>query len=670
MPTYDTPGVYIEEQTGPGVIAGVGTSTAAFIGPARRGPLREPRRISSWDEFLEHYAVTTTPDGLDPYIVSPRRFYMAHAVRGFYLNGGRHAYIVRVGTGNATVWNLRDQAPTPAVAFRVRAKQEGKAGDQIKLEVKPFSATGATGVEAAAGDDPVASVSPDGLKVKVADPKKFRVGDVVAKQGAAGSRAEIKAIDSTTKELTLGSAIATLVGGGVDKLQIADLVPGQKTVRLKSTTGISPGSVVKLKGDNATPPPAGAIDEDVVIESVDAANFVRFAAAPTKSFTIGTLKLVSQDFTLEVTPPVGAVEKFEGLSLDPRHPKYVRSAVNSSLVEILPPTTSPATTGIPALLATVEVLAIPPGSEGKDDDPTALTPTDFENGLAALENVDEVNLVCIPDAVAFNSDVVAESIHDAMVGHCEKLKERFAILDAPRGLEPSPTGVEAYRQKVDSARGFGALYYPWLVARDPFSKKVPPDTMLIPPSGHLAGVYARTDQERGVHKAPANTDVRGVLGLERKLTDAQQGPLNLKGINVLRIFQGSSTVVVWGARTIVAPTVTDWVYVNVRRLLLYIEESVEEGIRFAVFEPNNLALWQKLKRTIGEFLTRVWRDGALFGEKAEQAFYVRIDEALNPPSVRALGRLYIEIAVAPVRPAEFIIVRIGLWDGGAEVTES
>jgi phage tail sheath protein FI len=163
--------------------------------------------------------------------------------------------------------------------------------------------------------------------------------------------------------------------------------------------------------------------------------------------------------------------------------------------------------------------------------------------------------------------------------------------------------------------------------------------------------------------------VRGVLGLERRLSDGQQGPLNLKGINVLRIFQGSSTVVVWGARTTGDPDVTDWIYVNVRRLMLFIEESIEEGIRWAVFEPNNLALWQKLRRTINEFLTRVWRDGALFGESAEKAFYVRIDEALNPPSVRALGRLYIEIAVAPVRPAEFIIVRIGLWDGGSEVSE-
>jgi phage tail sheath protein FI len=204
--------------------------------------------------------------------------------------------------------------------------------------------------------------------------------------------------------------------------------------------------------------------------------------------------------------------------------------------------------------------------------------------------------------------------------------------------------------------------------RDPTTRN---GTLLrIPPCGHVAGVYARVDEQRGVHKAPANEMIRGALGLERKLTDNQQGNLNLAGVNVIRTFPDRARPIIWGARTTVKKSVTDWIYVPVRRLMLYIEESIEEGIRWAVFEPNNLILWKKLKRTITEFLTRVWRSGALFGDKAEDAFYVRIDEALNPPSTRALGRLYIEIGVAAVRPAEFIIVRIGLWDGGAQTLES
>jgi phage tail sheath protein FI len=178
---------------------------------------------------------------------------------------------------------------------------------------------------------------------------------------------------------------------------------------------------------------------------------------------------------------------------------------------------------------------------------------------------------------------------------------------------------------------------------------------------------ARSDNNRGVHKAPANEIVNGAVGVERSMSDIDQGQLNLQGINIIRIFQAGGRPVLWGART----TATDrnWQYVNVRRLFLFVEESIEEGIRFAVFEPNNLQLWQKLKRSITDFLTRVWRDGGLFGAKAEDAFYVRIDEVLNPFSEQALGRLNIEIGMRPTFPAEFIVVRIGIFQGGSEVTE-
>ncbi len=248
-------------------------------------------------------------------------------------------------------------------------------------------------------------------------------------------------------------------------------------------------------------------------------------------------------------------------------------------------------------------------------------------------------------------------------------------MDSRQGAPPfGPGSVEDHRTEVQSERGFAALYYPWVRVREPLKVDQPrpplPRTIFVPPSGHIAGLYARSDTEVGVHKAPANRALLDVLGLERRLTDRQQAPLNRKGINCLRIFPGSSNVIVWGARTTVDPNITDWLYVNVRRLMLYIEESIEEGIRWAVFEPNNPQLWGKLKRTISDFLTRVWRDGALLGATQEDAFRVRIDKALNPPSTLAIGRLYIEIRVAVVRPAEFIIVRIGLWDGGAEITES
>jgi uncharacterized protein len=653
MPTYDTPGVYIEELTGPGVIAGVGTSTAAFIGPALRGPLREARRISSYDEFLALYAAPL-PDGtFQPYITSPHWFYLAFAVRAFYDNGGRQAYIVRVGTAAAALWEAHDQGGQPV--FRVQARGVGVAGDGLTIEVKTAHATGSPGVKVAIGNSKVNAVSLSGLTVTVADATPFRPGDTVIKDGTV-PRAVITKIAGN--DLTLDNAIALAAG---DTLRIADLVKAQKTIRLEKTLGLFPGSVIKVS--------EGADEDYALLESVDNAGFVTFASSParTHDFKTDTTApvLESQEFSLSVTPQGGATTLFDNLSLIPLHPGYVFSSVLSDQVEILPPLTPPTTSGYPQRLAKAEALAI--AIHGADDNPHGVDSVEYQRGLDALRNVDEVNILCIPDAAAHSE---CFTIQKAMIQHCVDLKDRFAVLDSRPGAPPSgPGSVEDHRAQVESPSGRAALYYPWVEVRDPLDNHVPPRTIFIPPSGHMAGIYARTDQERGVHKAPANTDVRGILGLERRLTDGQQGPLNLEGINVLRIFQGSATVVVWGARTTVQKDVTDWTYVNVRRLMLFIEESIQEGIRWAVFEPNNLTLWQQLKRTINDFLTRVWRDGALFGDTADKAFRVRIDEALNPPSTRALGRLYIEISVAPVRPAEFIIVRIGQWDGGGEVKE-
>jgi phage tail sheath protein FI len=192
-------------------------------------------------------------------------------------------------------------------------------------------------------------------------------------------------------------------------------------------------------------------------------------------------------------------------------------------------------------------------------------------------------------------------------------------------------------------------------------------TLAVPPSGHIAGIYARADIERGVHKAPANYALNGALGVMKDMDNETQGQLNPAGVNVLRVFPGQARPVVWGART--TSDQTAWQYVNIRRLLLFVEESIEEGIRWAVFEPNDTKLWAKLRRVIVAFLTAVWRDGALFGLKAEEAFYVRIDEAINPFAEQQLGRLYIEIGIRPVYPAEFIIVKIGIWSGEVAIME-
>lgn len=267
--------------------------------------------------------------------------------------------------------------------------------------------------------------------------------------------------------------------------------------------------------------------------------------------------------------------------------------------------------------------------------------------LTTFEAVDEIALVAVPGAL----DAAMQS---AVITHCEKLGDRFAILDGQR----APTAEVAAIKGSTADSDYAALYYPWI---DVGAKDQDDKVEYMPPSGHIAGVYARVDGERGVHKAPANEVIRGALGVEKALSKAEQDGLNPDGINCIRAFNGSITV--WGARTLGGDKNTEWKYVNVRRLFLYLRESIDEGTRWVVFEPNTSDLWAKITRNITAFLTNVWRSGALFGATPAEAFYVKCDAQTNPPEVRDLGQVVTEIGVAVVKPAEFVIFRISQWAG-------
>jgi hypothetical protein len=206
------------------------------------------------------------------------------------------------------------------------------------------------------------------------------------------------------------------------------------------------------------------------------------------------------------------------------------------------------------------------------------------------------------------------------------------------------------------------LYFPWIRGRDPLAAGVIVDQ---PPSGSIAGIYARVDAERGVHKAPANEPIRGAVGLNYLVTHEEQGGLNKAGVNCIRFFPNSG-IRVWGARTL-AEEASEWRYINVRRLFNMIKESISEGTGWVVFEPNDPTLWQSIIRDVSAFLTLLWRDGALMGATPQQAFFVKCDAETNPPEVIDAGRVVIEIGIAPVKPAEFIVFKIGQWSGGAEV---
>jgi phage tail sheath protein FI len=280
---------------------------------------------------------------------------------------------------------------------------------------------------------------------------------------------------------------------------------------------------------------------------------------------------------------------------------------------------------------------------GKDNGPGART------GLKCFEEIDEISIVAAPG-------VISPAVQDALLSHCESRKDRFAILDSPETLSG---GVDKLARPRDSK--YGAYYFPWIQVYDPERGNV-----FVPPAGHVAGVYARVDNERGVHKAPANEIVRGALGLKYQVSKGEQDILNPKGINCIRTMQGGG-IRIWGARTL--STDPSWRYINVRRLFIMVETSIERATQWVVFEPNDHRLWKRVTRTISSFLTLVWRQGALFGETPEKAFYVKCDEETNPPETIDVGQLIVEIGLAPVKPAEFVIFRIGQMPAGGGVEE-
>ncbi len=285
-----------------------------------------------------------------------------------------------------------------------------------------------------------------------------------------------------------------------------------------------------------------------------------------------------------------------------------------------------------------------------------LTSLQAPTALAPLEAIDEISIVAAPG-------ITDPVVQGNLIDHCENMSDRVAILDPPEKPEDLTEGGI----KVMTNTDYGALYFPRIQVFDIVTKLTDPDSaegeIYVAPSGHIAGVWARVDNTRGVFKAPANEPIHGALGLEYQISKSLQAGLNPYGINAIRNINGKINV--WGARTIGGDLNADTKYINVRRTLIFIRKSIDEGTQWVVFEPNDPSLWQKIIRNVSAFLTNVWRDGALFGVTPQEAFYVKCDEETNPPEVRDLGQVIIEIGVSIVRPAEFVIFRIQQWAGPA-----
>jgi len=369
------------------------------------------------------------------------------------------------------------------------------------------------------------------------------------------------------------------------------------------------------------------------------------------------------DATYKVTVSKGSdVEEYEGLTLKKGRNNIVTKVNAASKLIKLEETggSVPEELRIPATgKYSLSVPSMPAGE---------IEAGDFEGdvakrrGMGSLAALTEVSMVVMPDVMALgkngDGDVQIRDLQGKMIAHCENMGERMALLDAPPDMLPQDI-LEWRMETAGYDSKFATLYYPWIEVMDPISKR----PMMVPPSGHVAGIWARTDSTRGVHKAPANEVVMGANGLGFQITGDEQGALNKVGINCIRSFPGRG-IRVWGARTISSDP--EWRYLNVRRLFNFISESIMDGTQWAVFEPNDQRLWTSLQVSASNFLTRVWRDGALFGANPTEAFYVKCDAETNPPDMVEAGQVTVEIGIAPVKPAEFVVFRISQFAGGGE----
>jgi hypothetical protein len=490
-------------------------------------------------------------------------------------------------------------------------------------------------------------------------------------------------------------------------------------IRLDSAAGVEAGAVLSLADANGAP-----VDAPFKIEGVDRQNGYLLAlntplpAAAALGSAIVSIEFSLSAYLLRQPDPaqpsrnnqVIDSETFRHLSLDDRHSRYIhkiigttfslapgtthdddgrplrlsdrRSEGESSYIRVrdiaqdLPDPPSPPPNRVPQLrsirLGPEFLIDVINGREEAarrtltdgDDQIGALTSLNYigtdnpdpdrRTGLQAFRNIEEISILGAPGQVS-------AQIQSALISHCELMRYRFVVLDGPRPPQDALSDVQTQRQQFDTK--YAALYHPWLLIPEPYPLSVSLiSDYPVPPSGHVLGIYARTDIERGVHKAPANEVVRGILGLQRVLNKEQHDILNPYpvNINVIRDFRDNNRGIrVYGGRVITSDS--DWKYVNVRRLLIFIEASIDRGLQWVVFEPNAEPLWARVRRSISNFLTLVWRNGGLEGTKVEEAYFVKCDRTTMTQTDLDSGRLICLVGVAPVKPAEFVIVRIGLW---------
>jgi Bacteriophage tail sheath protein len=618
MPEYLAPGVYVEEVSFRSKsIEGVPTSTTGLAGMTRYGPVQypdgpsttEPRLITSFTEFERVYG------GLEPLMVGAagtdeRLTFTAHAARAFFDNGGRRLYASRVfvprepAPGTFDYGVANRSIAVGAETATWRARWPGAYGNAL-VEIRAVRSK------------------------NIAYPHP--TFGVQARRAKAGAVVEILAPPPPNTPLPSGN----------DPLNAANL------------------AVVEVAADGQQ-------------------TFVG-SGGPVTPNANDIIQLVELQVRVTVDPD--RVDVYDELGADPRQKRYIgrilqRDDPEDENAVVWLDWTPPGSMADAALQLMVALQGnanprLQGGHDGLEAQPDDLRgeaadpdiATKKATGLEALGEIEDIAIVALPDGGTYADAETCVQAADRLISHAEGLRYRIAVVDAPQGS--SMTEIRSFRGRFDTK--YAAIYHPWIEIFDPTERPAqgaPPRRLLLPPSGFVTGIYGRSDIERGVHKAPANEVVRGLTRFEANINKARQDVLNPEGVNALRFFEGRGNRV-WGARTMSSDP--EWKYVNVRRLFIYIEHSIDKGTQWAVFEPNGPKLWANVRQTVEDFLLVLWRDGALLGDKPEQAYFVRCDRTTMTQNDLDNGRLICLIGIAPVKPAEFVIFRIGQWTADAKI---
>ncbi|HEY2962162.1 MAG TPA: phage tail sheath subtilisin-like domain-containing protein [Pyrinomonadaceae bacterium] len=617
MPEYLAPGVYVEETSFRSKsIEGVSTTTTGLIGPSRYGPVDlEPDIVTSLGEFERTYGDRQQLNYSDAGVIDN---YLWHAVRAFFEEGGKRLYISRVFRVNGD--NGRAEATLPS----------GGGTDVVEITARFPGAAGNMRVrfDLAVGQNVLGTDENNNARLAgLLDQDVVWIGDTTSPVGSpvGSGKLYLATFDRDTQKWSFDAHSSP-----ASVLQLDQLHPDQGDVVRQVTVNVTtiPNDPNALSETWSSLPVEPAHQQAGTPDSLTA----KFAAKPHNLALARSLPIVVE--------AKGNVKT----GLDILHALFNIDTETFST---------------PDTAQSAEVT-LKGGNDG-------LRPTAGEyegteepkTGLKIFEDIDDISIVAAPGST-FNYEngyrQNANTIINLLISHAERMRYRIAVLDSGGGQAVAE--IRAMRGRFDSK--YAALYYPWVRVLDPVTRK----EINLPPSGFVAGIYARNDINRAVYKAPANEVVNLALGFEKMINKAQQDVLNPEGINCFRFFEGRGFRL-WGARTISSDP--EWKYVNLRRYFAYLEHSIDKGTQWAVFEPNGEQLWGNVRRTIEDFLLNEWTVGALLGDKPEKAYFVKCDRSTMTQNDLDNGRLVCLIGVAPLRPAEFVIFRIGQWTSDRKV---